>query len=154
MRRSPISMRSPHAADDQAWRLIAQTLLGADDKAAAAAAARTAGDTAAPGRQGTSWVAVEPARLQARGQGGRAKDASSTAPLSRFHGSDSYAWSARLALDRGERSGARDPVRRKRIKHDPKSGAACAPVTRRCSPTAATSAAAGALRSPTVRRTT
>ena len=105
-------------SDDQAWRLIAQTLLGADDKAAAA---RLLDRLATPQRladKEASWVAVSQLafKLGDKAAAQRIVDGA----VSRFHGSDSYAWSARLALDRGEKIGARD-LYAQALKHDPKS---------------------------------
>jgi tetratricopeptide (TPR) repeat protein len=104
--------------DDQAWRLIAQTLLGADDKAAAA---QLLDRLATPQRladKESNWVAVSQLayKLGDKAAAQRIVDGA----ISRFHGSDSYAWSARLALDRGEKAGARS-LYAEALKRDPKS---------------------------------
>jgi len=104
--------------DDQSWRLIAQTLLGAEDKAAAA---RLLERVATPERLGSkeaSWVAVSQLafKLGDKALAQRLADGA----VARFHGSDSYAWSARLALDRGDKSEARS-LYGLALKHDPKS---------------------------------
>ena len=90
---------------DQAWRLIAQTLLGTDDKSAAA---HLLGRLATPAHltaQEANWVAVSQLafKLGDKALSQRLADAAVT----RFHGDDSYVWSARLALDRGDKSAAR-----------------------------------------------
>jgi len=104
--------------DDQAWRLIAQTLLGAEDKAAAA---RLLDRVATPVRlsdKEASWVAVSQLayKLGDKDSARRVADGA----VERFHGSESYAWSARLALDRGDKPGAR-ALYAQALKHDPKS---------------------------------
>ena len=104
--------------DDQAWRLIAQTLLGADDKVAAA---RLLDRLATPQRladKESNWVAVSQLAytLGDKAAAQRIVDGA----ITRFHGSDSYAWSARLALDRGEKAGARS-LYAEALRRDPKS---------------------------------
>lgn len=104
--------------DDQAWRLIAQTLLGADDKVAAA---RLLDRLATPQRladKESNWVAVSQLayKLGDKAAAQRIVDGA----ITRFHGGDSYAWSARLALDRGEKTGARS-LYAEALKRDPKS---------------------------------
>jgi len=104
--------------DDQSWRLIAQTLLGAEDKAAAA---RLLERVATPERlsdKETSWVAVSQLafKLGHKALSQRIADGA----VERFHGSESYAWSARLALDRGDKAQARS-LYGLALKHDPKS---------------------------------
>ncbi len=92
-------------ADDQAWRLVAQALFGAPDKAEAA---RLLDRLATPQRlaaKETNWIAVSQLafKLGDKALSQRLADAAVT----RFHGDDSYAWSARLALDRGDKDAAR-----------------------------------------------
>lgn len=91
--------------DDQSWRLIAQTLLNGNDK-------RVAGELlarlATPERLGakeSNWVAVSQLAFKL-GDKDVSRHLADTA-VARFHGDDSYAWSARLALDRGEKATAR-----------------------------------------------
>jgi len=92
-------------ADDQAWRLVAQALFGAPDKAEAA---RLLDRLATPQRlaaKETNWIAVSQLafKLGDKALSQRLADAA----VARFHGDDSYAWSARLALDRGDKDAAR-----------------------------------------------
>ena len=134
---------------DQTWRLIAQTLLGTDDKSAAA---HLLGRLATPDHlaaQEANWVAVSQLafKLGDKALSQRLADAAVT----RFHGDDSYVWSARLALDRGDKSAARATYA-EALKRDPKT-CACAAAMRPCSPTAATMPAPRA-RSRADRRTT
>ena len=103
---------------DQAWRLIAQTLLGTEDKRAAA---HLLGRLATPDHLGTreaNWVAVSQLafKLGDKVLSQRLADGAVT----RFHGDDSYAWNARLALDRGDKSVAR-AIYSEAIKRDPTS---------------------------------
>lgn len=104
--------------DDQAWRLIAQALLSAEDKAAAA---RLLERLATPDRlaaRETNWVAVSQLafKLGDKALSQRLVDAA----VAKFHGGDSYAWSARLALDRGDKVNAREKYA-EALKRDPKS---------------------------------
>jgi tetratricopeptide (TPR) repeat protein len=104
--------------DDQAWRLIAQTLLGSDDKAAAAG---LLGRLATPqhlGAKETNWIAVSQLAFKL-GDKALSQHLADTA-VTRFHGDDSYAWSARLALDRGDKSAARATYA-EALRRDPKS---------------------------------
>ncbi len=104
--------------DDQGWRQIAQTLLGTDDKEVSA---RVLARLATPehlSTQETNWVAVSQLayKLGDKTLAQRLADAAVT----RFHGDDGYAWSARLALDRGDKSAAR-AIYADALKRDPKS---------------------------------
>lgn len=105
-------------ADDQAWRLVAQALFGAPDKAEAA---RLLDRLATPQRlaaKETNWIAVSQLafKLGDKALSQRLADAAVT----RFHGDDSYAWSARLALDRGDKDAARATYA-EALRRDPKS---------------------------------
>lgn len=91
--------------DEQAWRLIAQVLLSVDDKVIAAHLLER---LATPKRLAAielNWVAVSQLafKLDDKILSRRLADAAVT----RFHGDESYAWSARLALDRGDKAAAR-----------------------------------------------
>jgi hypothetical protein len=92
-------------ADDGAWRLIAQVLLNADDKAAAAGLlasliAPEPREASEANRVALSQLAF---KLGDKALARRLADAA----VARFHGVDAYMWSARLALDRGDKSAAR-----------------------------------------------
>jgi len=104
--------------DDQAWRLIAQALLGADDKPAAAKLLERVATPERLANKESSWVAVSQLafKLGDKATAQRIVDGAVT----RFHTSESYAWSARLALDRGDKPGARS-LYAEALKHDPKS---------------------------------
>ncbi|HEY0180703.1 MAG TPA: tetratricopeptide repeat protein [Dokdonella sp.] len=91
--------------DEQRWRLIAQALLGAGDKQAAA---RLLDRLATPQRLGSheaNWVAISQLafKLDDKALSRRLADAA----VARFHGENAYVWSARLALDRGDKAAAR-----------------------------------------------
>lgn len=91
--------------DEQAWRLIAQALLNAGDKATAA---RMLGRLATPQHLPASeanWVAVSQLafKLDDKALARQLADAA----VAKFGGSDSYLWSGRLALDRGDKAAAR-----------------------------------------------
>jgi tetratricopeptide (TPR) repeat protein len=104
--------------DEQAWRLIAQMLLGAEDKAAAA---RLLGRLATPQRLGeneTNWIAMSQLAFKL-GDKALSQRLADTA-VARFHGNDAYAWSARLALDRGDKAAARATYA-EALRRDPKS---------------------------------
>ena len=92
-------------ADEDAWRLVAQTLLNADDKAAAARLLEALATPARLGGSETNWVAMSQLafKLDDKAQARRLADAA----VERFHGVDAYAWSARLALDLGDKPAAR-----------------------------------------------
>jgi tetratricopeptide (TPR) repeat protein len=93
------------SGDEQAWRMVAQSLLAANDKAAAA---RVLSALASPERLGsreTAWLAVSQLafKLEDRALADRLADEA----VERFHSADTYGWKARLALDRGDRERAR-----------------------------------------------
>lgn len=91
--------------DDQSWRLIAQTLLGAKDKQTAS---RLLDRLAIPQRLGAkeaNWIAVS--QLAFKLDDMPLAQNLADAAMVRFRGADSYAWSARLALERGDKATAR-----------------------------------------------
>jgi Flp pilus assembly protein TadD len=92
-------------ADDDAWRLVAQTLLNAEDKAGAAKLLEALATPAWLAGNETNWVAMSQLafKLGDKAQARRLADAA----VARFHGVDAYAWSARLALDVGDNPAAR-----------------------------------------------
>lgn len=92
-------------ADEQAWRLVAQALLAADDKAGAA---RVLSGLASPERLGsreTAWLAVS--QLAFKLEDRALADRLAGEAVDRFHSADAYGWKARLALERGDRDRAR-----------------------------------------------
>ncbi len=90
---------------DQAWRLIAQVLLSVEDKPVAAHLLERLATSEHLAAKETNWVAVSQLafKLDDKALSQRLADAA----VIRFHGEDAYAWSARLALDRGDKAGAR-----------------------------------------------
>lgn len=90
---------------DQAWRLIAQVLLSVEEKPVAAHLLERLATTEHLAAKETNWVAVSQLafKLDDKALAQRLAD---TAVI-RFHGEDAYAWSARLALDRGDKTAAR-----------------------------------------------
>jgi len=92
-------------ADDGAWRLIAQLLLNADDKVAAASLLAGLVEPEPSGASEANRVALSQLafKLGDKALARRLADAA----LKRFHGADAYMWSARLALDRGDTAAAR-----------------------------------------------
>jgi tetratricopeptide (TPR) repeat protein len=104
--------------DEQGWRLVAQTLLGTDDKAAAARLLERIATPAHLAESEANWVAVSQLafKLGDKASARRVADGA----VARFHGADAYAWSARLALDRGDKPAARS-LYAEALKRDPKS---------------------------------
>ena len=91
--------------DDAAWRLIAQMLLNAEDKDAAADLLARLMTPEPRGASEANRVALSQLafKLGDKALARRVADAAVT----RFHGADAYMWSARLALDRGDKVAAR-----------------------------------------------
>lgn len=88
-----------------AWRLVAQALLGADDKALAARVLARLATAQRLGNEEGIWLAVSQLawKLDDKTLAERtARDA-----VERFHGSEAYAWNAHLALQRGDEAAAR-----------------------------------------------
>jgi len=104
--------------DLQGWRLISQVLLGADDKAAASRLLDRVATPAHLTANEATWIAVSQLayKLGDKTSARRIADGA----VSRFHGGESYAWSARLALDRGDKPEAR-ALYSEALKRDPKS---------------------------------
>lgn len=91
---------------DGPWRLAAQVMIGAGNKVQALALLER---LAVPGRLGDNsreWVAMSQLafKLGDKALAGRLADAA----VARFKSADAYAWSAKLALDRGEKAKARE----------------------------------------------
>jgi len=104
--------------DPQSWRLISQALLASEDKAAAS---RLLDRIATPAHLGSSepiWIAVSQLayKLGDKASAQRIADGA----IDHFHSSDGYAWSARLAVDRGDKVKARS-LYAEALKRDPKS---------------------------------
>ena len=104
--------------DDSGWRPIAQVLVGAEDKALAA---RLLGRLATPehlGARDANWIAMSQLalRLGDKALAGRLAEGA----VERFGSGDSLAWSAQIALDRGDKEQARKHYAQA-IKRDPAS---------------------------------
>jgi tetratricopeptide (TPR) repeat protein len=91
--------------DEQGWRLVAQTLLAASDKAAAALLLERIATPAHLADSEASWVAVSQLAFKLGDKASAQRIADGA--VARFHGGDAYAWSARLAIDRGDKAAAR-----------------------------------------------
>lgn len=104
--------------DDQSWRLVAQALLNAPDKTAAAKLLDRLATPEHLGAKETNWIAMSQLafKLGDKAMAQRLADRA----VSTFRGSESYAWSARLALDRGDKAGAREQYA-EALKRDPDS---------------------------------
>ena len=91
--------------DDQSWRLLAQALLNAPDKPLAAGVLRRLATPERLASTESNWVAMSQLafKLDDKPLARQLADAA----VSRFHGADGYAWSARLALDSGDKASAR-----------------------------------------------
>lgn len=90
--------------DDQAWRLVAQALLNASDKPLAAGVLRRLATPERLAASESNWVAMSQLafKLDDKPLARQLADAA----VARFHGADAYAWSARLALDSGDKAAA------------------------------------------------
>lgn len=87
---------------DQVWRLAGQALLGAPDKAKAAALLSQLATPQRLGSQAVTWLAMSQLAFKL-GDKRFSQDLSDQA-VDRFHDAESYAWNAHLAVDRGDRS--------------------------------------------------
>lgn len=105
-------------ADEQSWRLVAQVLLNAPDKAAAAQLLEKLATPQHLAAKETNWVAMSQLAFKL-GDKALAQQLAERA-VARFHGAESYAWSARLALDRGDKMAAREQYAAA-LKRDPDS---------------------------------
>ncbi len=90
---------------DNGWRPIAQVLIGTQDKALALRLLERIATPERLGARDAHWIAMSQLALKLgdKGQAARLADAAVT----RFKSADAYAWSAQLALDRGDRKLAR-----------------------------------------------
>lgn len=91
--------------DEQTWRMVAQALLAAHDKAAAAGVLMRLAIPQRLGDREAAWLAVSQLafKLEDRALADRLADEA----VNRFHSADAYSWKARLALDHGDRERAR-----------------------------------------------
>ncbi|HEY6895050.1 MAG TPA: hypothetical protein VI258_12830, partial [Rhodanobacteraceae bacterium] len=87
--------------DETGWRLVAQALLGAEDKAEASRLLERIATPAHLGNSEANWVAVSQLMFKLGDKPAAQKIADGA--VGRFHGGDAYAWSARLAIDRGDK---------------------------------------------------
>lgn len=103
---------------EQSWREAAQVLLAAADKSAATRLLERLATPAHLGGKEGNWIAISQLafKLGDKPLSARLADAA----VARFHGSEGYAWSARLALDRGDREAARASYA-EALKRDPDS---------------------------------
>lgn len=88
-----------------AWRPVAQVLVGAEDKAVAARLLARLATAERLGATESNWIAMSQLALRL-GDKTLAEQLSATA-VTRFRSGDAYAWSAQLALDRGDKARAR-----------------------------------------------
>lgn len=91
---------------NKGWQLLGQALLAAPDKVKSAELLSRLATPERLGNDETTWVAMSQLAFKL-GDKRRAQDLSDQAVM-RFHGVDSTAWNAQMALDRGDRMMARD----------------------------------------------
>lgn len=87
------------------WRPVAQVLIGSEDKAVAARLLARLATAERLGATESNWIAMSQLALRL-GDKVLAEKLSATA-VARFRSGDVYAWSAQLALDRGDKAHAR-----------------------------------------------
>ncbi|MEO8461072.1 MAG: tetratricopeptide repeat protein, partial [Dokdonella sp.] len=96
------------AADssDNGWRLVAQAMIAVEAKAAATQVLQQLTTPEHLGSKELAWLATSQLawKLGDKALAQRLADQA----LERFHGVETYKWSARLAIDRGDREAARD----------------------------------------------
>ncbi|MEZ5521894.1 MAG: tetratricopeptide repeat protein [Dokdonella sp.] len=100
------------------WRPVAQVLLGATDKVQAASLLARLATPERLGDQDLDWVAMSQLAFKLDEKALAERLSSET--LKRFKSADDYAWSAQLALDRGEKEAARARYA-EALKRDPES---------------------------------
>lgn len=91
---------------NKGWQLLGQALVAAPDKMKSAGLLSRLATPERLGNDETTWVAMSQLAFKL-GDKRRAQDLSDQAVV-RFHGVDSTAWNAQMALDRGDRMMARD----------------------------------------------
>ena len=103
---------------DASWRLVAQLLLNADDKPAAVALLDDLVKSVASSASESNQVALSQLafKLGDKALARRIVDAA----VVRFHGIDAYTWSARLAIDGGDKVSAR-AIYAEGLKREPES---------------------------------
>lgn len=92
-------------SDDAGWRLVAQALLSGADKSASARLLERLATPEHLGAKEGNWVAMSQLAFKL-GDKALAQRLADLA-VARFHGGEGYAWQARLAVDRGDKSAAR-----------------------------------------------
>lgn len=104
--------------DAARWRPVAQVLIGAGDKRQAAGLLARLATPERLGDKDLDWIAMSQLafKLDDKALAERLSEDS----LTRFGSADAYAWSAQLALDRGEKDGARKKYA-EALKRDPES---------------------------------
>lgn len=107
------------AADssDNGWRLVAQAMIAVEAKAAATQVLQQLTTPEHLGIKELAWLATSQLawKLGDKALAQRLADQA----LERFHGVETYKWSARLAIDRGDRDAARD-IYANALKREPK----------------------------------
>ncbi|MEP6881135.1 MAG: tetratricopeptide repeat protein [Dokdonella sp.] len=103
---------------DGRWRPIAQALIGASNKPQAAALLARLATPDRLGDRDQDWIAMS--QLAFKLDDKALADRLSQESVKRFKTGDSFAWSAQLALDHGDKQGARERFA-EALKRDPKS---------------------------------
>lgn len=103
---------------DSRWRPIAQVLMGTSDKPQAAALLARLATPARLGERDQDWVAMS--QLAFKLDDKALAERLSQESVKRFKSGDAYAWSAQLALDRGDKKGAKERFA-EALKRDPQS---------------------------------
>ena len=92
--------------DAAAWRPVAQVLMGAADKPKSAALLNRLATAERLGNEEREWIAMS--QLAFKLEDKVMAERLSAESVRRFHSAEAYAWSAQLALDRGETAKARE----------------------------------------------
>jgi tetratricopeptide (TPR) repeat protein len=92
-------------ADGKGWSAVAQTLLGAEDHAAAAALLEKLAQPDKLGDKPQTWIAMS--QLAARLDRSELAQSLAEQALKRFNSADTYSWAAQLKLKNGDKAGAR-----------------------------------------------
>ncbi len=103
--------------DGKGWRLIAQALLRADDKALAGSVLVRLATPQLLGSKGETWVSASQL-AQRLGQKAVAQSLADQA-VAKFASADAYTWAAQLKLEIGDKDGAR-AMFADALRHDPK----------------------------------
>lgn len=105
-------------SNDARWRPVAQVLVGAQDKKAARELLMRLATPERLGSKDMDWVAMSQLAFKLEDKVLATK--LSRAAVERFHSSETYAWSAQLALDTGDKKAAREQFS-EALKRDPTS---------------------------------